>query len=338
MPEKHVAVVANSFVVRDVDFANTETFVVSKNMKTVALRSRRWDGHAPFDFTRVFSGPEMGHRYSSGRRMWQAFRLLAPGVSLPPTYTDYVRDAPYPPTVPATGVALRDMFAIMRNYYQGTPYSLAEGLAAGPFGSPARWAPGKGELEVKGSWERPIAIVRTIVSYVVQCRSWLPPPVAATIWLAPHAAHTSVYLPFPAAWSGSLPASHTNNSLGEVTRGVGAWQASRYVFNIAQLKFNHMIRDIRAAQALHENRSLALQQNATDQFLRDGDVKALSAAHAANARTVVAAWWELSDVLLLRYADGYCNGCEVTPRHIGYPAWWLLAVNYTAGPPPTAAS
>ena len=43
-------------------------------------------------------------------------------------------DAPYPATVPVDPeklVSLEDLFAAHRNYYQGTPYDLSAGLAAG---------------------------------------------------------------------------------------------------------------------------------------------------------------------------------------------------------------
>jgi len=148
--------------------------------------------------------------------MWAAYSRLAPGVPLPSTYADYVQDAPYPATVPARAasgesgghVTLGDIFTVMREYYQGMPYDLTVGMAAGPFGSPARWAAGAGEGAVHGAWERPIAIVRTIVSYVVQCRAWLPRAVGATLWLAPHAAHTSVYVPLPAGMA-EVPAAYT---------------------------------------------------------------------------------------------------------------------------------
>lgn len=65
LPDDHVAVVANAFTVRTVDPAD-QTILHSQNMYEVAERKHLWAKGQPFDFTRVFSGPEMGHKYSSG--------------------------------------------------------------------------------------------------------------------------------------------------------------------------------------------------------------------------------------------------------------------------------
>jgi dipeptidase len=49
------------------------------------------------------------------------------------------------------------------------------------------------------------------VSLVLEARSWLPDPIGGTLWFAPHAAHTSVYAPFPCGLD-ELPASYSNAS------------------------------------------------------------------------------------------------------------------------------
>ncbi len=69
----------------------------------------------------------------------------------------------------------------MRNWYQNTTYDMGAGMAAGPFGSPGRDRSASG---VVGNWERPIAISRTIVSYVLQCRGWLPSAVGGVVCTA----------------------------------------------------------------------------------------------------------------------------------------------------------
>ena len=193
----------------------------------------------------------------------------------------------------------------------------------------------------KGSWERTISISRTIVSYVVVARGWLPAPIGGVCWLGFHAAHTSFYVPFPvgmAEANTALPKSHTTNSHDAVGRGVAAWQGARFVFNTAQLRFDLMVEDIVAAQALWHSKGVALMAGLEKGFLAGKlGMRQIAEQVGAHAMANTEAWWLLADQLMLRYADGYCNSCGRGPRHLGYPAWWLRskAVGYEKGPPPS---
>ena len=137
-----------------------------------------------------------------------------------------------------------------------------------------------------------------------------------------------------------LPVGYTNTTVSQLDRGVSAWQGFRFVFNIAQLKFKFMILDIAEMQRAAENRSLALQAVLDKEYIDNPTAATLDniqAQYSANAEQVVRDWWNLADELVMFYADGYCNGCGRAPRHMGYPAWWLTAVNYSDGPrTPTA--
>ena len=100
--------------------------------------------------------------------MWVAYKRLA-NRTYSAEYDDYVRDAPYPAFVRLRDntrrVSVEDAFSVMRDRFQGTPYSLEDGLSGGAFGSPARWRAGKGESAIPdGFWERSIATWKTIVS------------------------------------------------------------------------------------------------------------------------------------------------------------------------------
>jgi dipeptidase len=189
VPDDHIASVANSFTIRQVAMNDSSTFLFSSNFEAAAAATGRWSpGGHPIDFTGVFSGPENGKKYSSGRRMWRIYTLLgddAAAAALSATYTEYVSSAPYPATFPARrgGVTLANMTTVMRDFYAGTPYDMSDGakavsdgpMSSGPAGTPDRWMRGQGESQVEGAWERAISISRTIVSYVCAAVSVLSP-------------------------------------------------------------------------------------------------------------------------------------------------------------------
>jgi len=61
IPEDHVTVVANLFVIRTVDFDDHENFMYSSNIKDVAKRNNWWES-GDFDFTLIYSSGEYAHK------------------------------------------------------------------------------------------------------------------------------------------------------------------------------------------------------------------------------------------------------------------------------------
>ena len=160
VPDTHVAVVANMFVIRQVNLSDTFSFLGSANMFTIALQKGLWNSSFPFDWTAIYSAGEYGHRYYSGRRMWR-FLSLATDSTLPDTYEN-LKDSPVckiylkmmicvkiklsaadPTTVAVTKPVDAAFFAfVLRDFYNGTKYDMAAdgNLAAGPWGEPGcRW-------------------------------------------------------------------------------------------------------------------------------------------------------------------------------------------------------
>ena len=112
-------------------------------------------------------------------------------------------DAPYPPWVAAkqpASLRVADVLAVHRDYYQGTPYDLSNGLASGPWGTPNRFMFPAAPFN---AWERPISLYRTAVSYVAQSR----PAGSGTVWFGPHAPHGTIYVPLSPRMS-TLPAAY----------------------------------------------------------------------------------------------------------------------------------
>ena len=320
VPSDHVAVVANMFVIRDIDL-NSSDFMYSNYLLDVAERATSWTrNQKSLDFTALFSGPEP-RKFVSGRRMWVVLNTFSL-ETFSAQYDDYIHSAPYPATARARrrSIDVSNMTSMMRNYYEDTPYDLAgKILAAGPFSSPFRAAPNSNQTKF---FERSISTPRSIVSYVTHVSSKFRQNWMGTLWIAFHAAHSSVFVPFVVGMN-RLPISHTNNSLTRVDRGLGGFMSSKYVFNVAQLRFNLAILDIRSEQNRLETKSRNLMQTlykSTNLFNAENLL-------CENALQNVRAWWDLSDSLLLHYADGYCNNCGHGPRHLGYPTWWLNEVN-----------
>lgn len=120
IPSHSVAVLANMFVIRQVDPDDDENFLCSKLVHEIALEYQWWDpSEGLLDFTKVYSDGEYAHKYYSGRRMWGGYRLM--GRNFPDDYVDLQSDPVYPVfAVPAKPISEQDLFRFHRDYYEGT--------------------------------------------------------------------------------------------------------------------------------------------------------------------------------------------------------------------------
>jgi len=265
------------------------------------------------------------------------YHLLAPSRNFSAEYGDLKMDAPYPFSVkPDKKVSLADIMTIMRYMYQDTPYDMTQGLAAGAFGTPDRYSGGQGEQQVKGNWERSIGLFRTSDSYIVQARAWLPAEIGGVAWFGSHAAHGTCYIPFAIGMS-DLPKSVQFGAQDELDKGSQFW-ASRYVLNIANLRYDYMSTDIAAAQDQWEREGQRVQAKVDAMVVQANmsqanATKIITDNYFAHAQKVLNAWWALVDQLMFKYADGWINE-PVLGAAMGYPAWWLNDVGYADGPPP----
>ena len=233
----------------------------------------------------------------------------------------------------------------MRDFYEGAAgLDLTAGIAAGPFGSPARYEFGPAAKTVSGGWERPISLYRTQYSFVNQV--WANKQgglgskgetarttgqaTTGVVWFGPHAAHGTCYVPLsPLAIA--APAPLTAGTPWIFTRA-SAWWAHRYVANIANLNFRHMIRDVRAEQVRLEASGEALVRRLTGPAGASAEV--WTQASGALSLEVNAAWWRLFDALMFKFSDGFENTAEAMATPLGYPARWLedKEVGYIDGP------
>ena len=335
VPDDEVAVVPNIITIREIDFDDPDNFMYSDNIKEVAKDQGWWEEGEPFDFLKVHGGGEYGHPYYSLRRKWRGLDKLAPSKNFDP-YVEGEYTKQYPFSVkPDEKVSVKDVFELQRDYYQGTQFDLTEGLAAGPFSSPYRWAGGEGEDLVEGAWERPISVFRCSYTFVMQVRNDLPDPVKGVTWWGPDAPHSTVYVPFYAGIN-KIPEAYSTGHLSEFTRD-SAWWAFDFVSNWAHLKFSYMIEDIKEKQEEIESKELAMQpaidQAAKSLYEQDPELarEFLTDYSVRNANEVVDQWWDFADHLIVKYNDGYVNKPELA-KGVGYPAEWLEKVGYDEGP------
>jgi dipeptidase len=335
VPNGEVTVDCNRSRIGEIDLTDTENFMASANIHSLAIELGLWDPASgkPFKVYETYGAKD----YSpyNARREWRVLSLLAPSLNLSPWMERY----PFS-VKPDQLLTPQMIMAIERDHYEGTEFDLTKGLAAGPFGAPDRWGTSGGT-----GWERAISLHRTTYSTVVVARKNLPNWIGGLTWFGYDSPHTTCYMPLYCGVT-ALPASFDTGDRGgqyDVFSQTSAWWAFNFVENYSNLKYMYMIENIKAVrdpleaeffatQSAIEGAALALY--ATDPKLAQSF---LTTYTNAVANRVVDAYWGLANQLVARYTDGYYYD-ETTwkaTQH-GYPAEWLEAVGFsdsTATPP-----
>jgi dipeptidase len=370
VPDGHMAVVANMFSVREIDLSDTDNFLGTTNMWDIAAEHGFWSKGDPMDFTKTFSDGEYAHKYYSGRRMWGAFRLLAADTKLPAEYDNLKEDAPYPFSIPVSGDAVKehrgvlaaDVFDVMRDFYNGTRYSLsAPSTGGGPFGTIDRFGNENpnSEIKVTGNWERSIAMYRTAESYVVQSGGSVMGNGGSSdnnndtttttddataigggvVHFGAQSSSYTVYVPVISGGILPVPPSLSVGWQGDYDLSTNFWAARTLAF-AAQVKWTYIIEDIREMQHALEAKSADLVRTLFSST-PDNNNSASAAAQLviSNCELAVKESMNLFHRLIFKYADGFINSWSKDTGNFvsstpGYDGYWLQSTDYSRGPPP----
>ncbi|HMA60027.1 MAG TPA: C69 family dipeptidase [Halanaerobiales bacterium] len=332
VPDGHVTVAANRSRIEELDLEDSDNYMASSNVKSFAEEMGYWDpDEGPFVFWKAYCPDPYGAPYYQARREWRALSMLAPSQDFEPNLP---KDEHYPFSIePDEKVSVRDVMTILRDYLEGTQFDLTEGMAAGPFGTPNRYAtPGsvKPEDRKDADWERAISMFRCSYSFVSQARDWLPEPIGGVAWFGEDAPHTTCYIPIYCGVT-DLPESYETGARDKFDES--AWWAFNFVSNWADLKYDYMIEDIRKEQDKFEKEFLAMQPTidkaAEELYNKDPELARQFLTDYTNSNLVKVEdrWWELAEELVYKYHDGYVN-TEDDVKSVGYPTWWLEEVNF----------
>jgi dipeptidase len=343
IPDGEVCIIANEFRIREVD-PNDPNMKFSKNLFDELQKSGWWDPKkGKLDWLKAVSFGELNHPYYSLRRIWRVTQKLQPSKHYSPWVADgFTKEYPIS-FKPEHKLSVSDVMALHRDHYEGTPFDLTKGLAAGPFGCPYRFnGPYDGSSEnvsedkkMWGAWERAISVYNVGYIYVNQARRWMPDAIGGICWYGPDKPYLTCLAPFYVGIT-DLPAPYQTCDILKFDRN-SAWWTFNFASNLAALKFSYMKQDIIDIQQKTESQELrdisSIDEQALSMFKNDPCEAAsfLTNFCTENSEHVLASWWELSNLLIAKYADGYINVPKLS-ESVGYPKIWLKDVKYKEGP------
>ena len=335
VPDGEVSVHANMARIRDFPKNDPENAMYSEDVISFAIEMGYYNPKSgkPFSFADAYDPPDPEKLKHCARRVWRVLSRVAPSLGLSPDFSKGIPGAkPYPFSVkPDKKLSVRDVIALLRDHYEGTPFDMRKGIDAGPFHLPYRWRPLSWKVNgEKYSWERPISTQQTSFSFVSQARSFLPDPIGGVFWYSPDDTFTNCYVPFYCSIT-EVPEEYQKGDLQHFSTD-SAWWIFNFVSNFAYLKYDYMVKDIQKVQKeledLYFSIQPAIEKTALYLYEKDPKLMRIYLTNYSNdtAKRTFRKWQELAEYLITKYNDGYVKDEKGRPKGVGYPLDWLERV------------
>ncbi|MFQ6069092.1 MAG: dipeptidase [Candidatus Aminicenantales bacterium] len=335
VPDDHVSVCPNESRIGEIDLENKDFFMFSPNVISYAIENGYYDPKSgkPFNWKKAYS-PTKGSAASSRgtrARLWRFFDLVAPSRKISPQTPNM--ELPFS-VKPDRKLSVKDVMNLTRDKYQGTQFDPVRGLQGGPFKNP-NYLPRPFRLDGKTyNTPRTISVNRAEYTTITQSRGWLPNIIGGIVWVAFGAQDTSCYMPLYAGIA-DVPHSFKVGDHWVFDRKSARW-AFDYVDFHTQVAYMLAVEDVKKAQQEWEDpaveRTLTVDKLAAELYRENPAqaVKFLTDYCLNNATRVVDAWWELGDMILVKYNHLWLYDINKRKtRRINYPQWWLrLLVQY----------
>jgi len=332
VPDDHVSVCPNESRIGEIDLDDPDQFMASPNAVFYAVEKGYYDpsGVEPFNWKKAYSVSNDSATGSRGwsARLWRFLDLVSPSRGFDPDTPN--KDLPFS-VKPDKKLSAADVMRLTRDKYEDSQFDLRYTMQAGPFSNPNYLTRPYNFEGRRYNSKRFISDNRAEYVTVTQSRGWLPGPIGGILWLALGAQDTSCFMPLYIGMD-RLPYSFTIGDHWEFNRESARW-AFDYVDFHAQVAYNLAIQDVRLAQDKWESKAMA-EVSAIDGIARDLYEKDPERAVAfltdycnGNAESVVDAWWELGDRLLVKYNKVFIYETETREKiTIAYPDWWLKKI------------
>jgi dipeptidase len=326
IPDGEVGCSANRSRIGAVNLADTDHFLASSNLFSLAQELGFWQSGEPFIWHDVYGG--LGDRGNSLRE-WRALSLVAPSLEL--KFSGDAQVDRYPFSVkPEKPLNVPALMNVMRDSYAGTPFDVTERDVFQVSGrkSPLASAGAPPELyDLLGTQpERSIYTPTSGYVFVAQLRSHMPAAIGNLLWFAYGPADTSCLVPLyagitdlPDTWD--HPANFTR-----IDRQQAQWNF-RLVHNLAhrlgyQATTDDIQQMIRPAEERYLQLQSALEETATALLQQQGS-EAVEAFLTTYARDCTAqtgsAYQQLVDYLMLHYLVGEPEFARSAPPSIAAP-------------------
>lgn len=297
-------------------FSQYQTEVLhSKNVVSFA-RQKGWYKGTDKDFSwkNTYAFPDFSGRRWCEARVWSFFNHHKDMSHWLPWAIGKDKNAEDMPLwiVPNKKLSVQDLESDMRDHYEGTELSVADGkdMGGGIWQMPYRPTPLAFKVNGKSYFnERPTSTQQTGFSYVSQMRSWLPREIGGVLWFGNDDGNMIAYTPI---YCGNTVQPECYNTPGAdaVTFSMkNAYWVCNWVSNMVYPRYSMMFPSLKTVrdslEASYFANQAAVEAKAKELYKdnKDAAIKYLNDYSNQKAQQMLARWRQLAFYLIVKYND-----------------------------------
>ena len=344
IPDDAICAHANQSRIGKFNMKDKKNVMYAKDVVSFA-RSKGWfkGKDADFSWKMAYAKPDFSGRRFCDARAWAMlnhFYDMSPYLDWALGKNPDAQDMPLW-VVPNKKVSVKDVENVMRDHYEGTPLSVADGsdIGGGIWEMPYRPTPLMYKVDGKQYFnERPVSTQQSGFVFVSQMRSWLPREIGGVFWFANDDANMAAFTPVYCSMTERPECYNTPGVDAVHFSKKNAYWVCNMTSNMVYPRYSLMFPTLKEVRDSLDNSYFAAQagveKKAQELYAQNPQaaVKYLNDYSVEKAQQMLARWNQLFEFMVVKYNDMIIKptdkngtfkktpyGLGATPVRPGYP-------------------
>ena len=315
IPDDAICAHANQSRIGKFNMKDKKNVMYAKDVVSFA-RSKGWfqGKDADFSWKMAYAKPDFSGRRFCDARAWAMlnhFYDMSPYLDWALGKNPDAQDMPLW-VVPNKKVSVKDVEAVMRDHYEGTPLSVADGsdIGGGIWEMPYRPTPLMYKVDGKQYFnERPVSTQQSGFVFVSQMRSWLPREIGGVFWFANDDANMAAFTPVYCSMTERPECYNTPGVDAVHFSKKNAYWVCNMTSNMVYPRYSLMFPTLKEVRDSLDNSYFAAQagveKKAQELYTQNPQaaVKYLNDYSVEKAQQMLARWNQLFEFMVVKYND-----------------------------------
>ena len=315
IPDDAICAHANQSRIGKFNMKDKKNVMYAKDVVSFA-RSKGWfqGKDADFSWKMAYAKPDFSGRRFCDARAWSMlnhFYDMTPYLDWALGKNPDAQDMPLW-VVPNKKVSVQDVENVMRDHYEGTPLSVADGsdIGGGIWEMPYRPTPLMYKVDGKQYFnERPVSTQQSGFVFVSQMRSWLPREIGGVFWFANDDANMAAFTPVYCSMTERPECYNTPGADALHFSKKNAYWVCNMTSNMVYPRYSLMFPTLKEVRDSLDNSYIAVQagveKKAQELYAQNPQaaVKYLNDYSVEKAQQMLARWNQLFEFMVVKYND-----------------------------------